>query len=87
MYTKKGEVFPLSMRMLHKQLEDDGLIQADTTGGKRTRVKAIAGKGMRLLWVPRINLDGPTVANEQTRITVPPADFAPSSEATPFDKA
>lgn len=86
-YTKKGEVFPLSMRMLHKQLEDDGLIQADTTGGKRTRVKAIAGKGMRLLWVPRINLDGPTVANEQTRITVPPADFAPSSEATPFDKA
>ena len=67
-YTKKGEAFPLTMRMLHKQLDEDGLITTDTTGGKRTRNKSINGKAVRLLWVPRSNLDGPRVVNEQLRI-------------------
>lgn len=87
-YTKKGEAFPLTMRMLHKQMDEDGLIVTDTTGGKRTRNKSINGKATRLLWVPRANLDGPRVVNEQLRIdpTKPLEEqgFTKIDEPTPF---
>ena len=88
-YTKKGEAFPLTQRMLHKQLAEDGLITPDATGGKRTRNKSIGGKPVRLLWVPRANLDGPRVVNEQLRIDpdrpMEGQSFIPVNEPTPFD--
>lgn len=79
MYAKKGETFPLTMRMLHKQLDEDGLITTDTTGGKRTRNKSINGKAVRLLWVPRANLDGPSAKAEQMRM-----NLASSTESEGF---
>lgn len=81
-YAKKGETFPLTIRMLHKQMDEDGLITPDTTGGKRTRNKSICGKATRLLWVPRIHLDGPSLAAEQLHMdTMTPVDVE-----TPFDE-
>ena len=86
-FTKKGEAFPLTMRMLHKQLDEDGLITTDTTGGKRTRNKSINGKAVRLLWVPRGNLDGPRLVNEQLRMDTShrPQDYTVVTDPTPFD--
>ena len=89
-YRDKGEAFPLTSRILHKQMAEDGLIAPDTTGGKNTRNKSIAGKPVRLLWVPRVNLEGPRVVNEQLRIDPHrPLDdqgFTQVNEPTPFDK-
>jgi len=88
-YRDKGEAFPLTSRILHKQMAEDGLIAPDTTGGKNTRNKSIAGKPVRLLWVPRVNLEGPRVVNEQLRIDPHrPLDdqgFTQVNEPTPFD--
>lgn len=82
-FTKKGEAFPLTPRMLHKQMHEDGLIVTDTAGGKRTRNKQINGKPCRLLWVPRTCLEGPRVVNEQLKMDV--NGFVQVDEPTPFD--
>lgn len=88
-YRDKGEAFPLTPRMLHKQMAEDGLLTPDIAGGKRTRNKSIGGKPVRLLWVPRSCLDGPRVVNEQLRIDPNrPMDgqgFTQVNEPTPFD--
>lgn len=87
-FTKKGEAFPLTSRMLYKQMDEDGLIVPDTAGGKRTRNKTISGRAIRLLWVPRANLDGPRVTHEQLRIDptrpIEQQGFIPTDEPTPF---
>ena len=66
-FAKKGEAFPLSSRMLHKQMEEDGFIQCDSAG-KRSRVKTINGRGVRTLWIPRDRIDGPKPTKEQLRM-------------------
>lgn len=66
-FTKKGEAFPLSSRMLHKQMEEDGMIQPGSDG-KRSRVKTINGKSVRTLWIPRTCIDGPKPGKEQMRM-------------------
>ena len=88
-YRDKGEAFPLTSRMLHKQLAEDGLIMTDIAGGKRTRNKSINGRPVRLLWVPRANIDGPQVANEQMQIDldtpVEKETFTRVDEPSPFE--
>lgn len=66
-FTKKGEAFPLSSRMLHKQMAEDGMVQPGSDG-KRSRVKTINGKGVRTLWIPRDCIDGPKPTKEQMRM-------------------
>ena len=56
LYKDQGSDFMLTKRGLYKQLKDDGLIELDADG-KATRVKAIDGKSVRLLWVPRSRID------------------------------
>ena len=53
--------------MLHKQLAEDGMLQGDSAG-KRTRVKVVDGKGVRMLWIPRTAIDGPSPANVQQKM-------------------
>lgn len=69
LYGDQGMTFPLSKRLLFKQMRDDGLAIAGADG-KTTRSKSVAGKMMRLLWVPRRCMDGsvPPPAEEQISI-------------------
>ena len=57
-YGKRGEIFPLSERMLWKQLAEDGIIVPDEKGGKNMKNKTICGKVQRVLWIPRRLIDG-----------------------------
>ena len=66
-YAKKGEAFPLSARMLFRQMKEDGMLIAGGDG-KNTRVKRIDGKNVRALWVPREKIDGAEPVNEQVKI-------------------
>ena len=74
----QGQAFPLTAKMLYKQMREDGVLTAETTTGtSATRPKWIDGKCQRLLWVPRIHIDGPKTAVEQLRMplaSVPGAD-------------
>ena len=72
-FTKKGEAFPLSTRMLHRQMSEDNLLVGGSDG-KNTRVKRIDGKNARLLWIPRANIDGPAPAKEQMRMDLSGGD-------------
>lgn len=56
-YSKRGESFPLSIRMLGKQMAEDGLITVDASGRKSARVKMIHGKPVRAFWVARTVID------------------------------
>lgn len=79
-YTRKTASFPLTQRMLYKQMMEDGLIIPDANGKKSTRNKSIGGKVMRLLWIPRSVLDGKTERREQQRM-----DFTEvSNDEVPF---
>ena len=84
--TKNGTAFPLTQRMLARQLLEDGLIVPDSEG-KSTRVKTIGGRGARLMWIPRANIDGPQVNSEQTRmdLSAPGDGFKEVSGPTPFE--
>ena len=59
-------------------MREDGVLTAETTTGtSATRPKWIDGKCQRLLWIPRIHIDGPKTAVEQLRMplaSVPGAD-------------
>jgi 5S rRNA maturation endonuclease (ribonuclease M5) len=83
-FTKKGEAFPLSSRMLYKQMDEDGVIQSDNAG-KRARVKTINGKSVRLLWVPRDCIDGPKPTKEQLRMDLNPGDPGEGFKEIPND--
>ena len=62
----QGQAFPLTSKMLYKQLREDGVLTADTTTGtSSTRPKWIDGKPQRLLWIPRVWIDGKQPGGEQ----------------------
>lgn len=82
-YTKKGQAFPLTQRMLYKQMRSDELLTPDAVGNKSTRNKAINGKAMRLLWVSRRFLDGPRAHLEQTKMNLN-GDTDPDDGTLPF---
>lgn len=54
---QNGGIFPLTEKMLTKQLREDGYILFGTADSA-TRPKIIAGKAMRLLWFPASMIDG-----------------------------
>lgn len=64
LYSDQGMTFPLSKRLLFRQLRDDGIIVPDADG-KTTKSKSVGGKIVRLLWIPRRFLDGDTPAPEE----------------------
>ena len=74
----QGQAFPLTAKMLYKQMREDGVLTAETTTStSATRPKWIDGKCQRLLWVPRIHIDGPRTAVEQQRM---PLDGMPGTD-------
>lgn len=83
MCADQGHAFPLTMRMLYKQLREDDVISADS-GGSATRVKRIDGRTQRLLWVPRTEIDGKKDATEQLRMELAGNDgFTETDEELP----
>lgn len=66
----QGQAFPLTAKMLYKQMREDGVLTPETTTStSATRPKWIDGRSQRLLWIPRRMIDGPKVANEQLKMT------------------
>ena len=79
----QGQAFPLTLKMLYKQMREDGVLTPETTTtSSATRPKCIDGKSQRLLWIPRRLIDGPKVAQEQMRM-----DYAAKSDFVPVDDA
>ncbi|MEG1515882.1 MAG: hypothetical protein RSD95_13415 [Clostridia bacterium] len=68
MFTRQGRAFPLSKNGLYKQMRGDGLILYDHENGKSTRQKKINGRVCRLLWVPRVYIDGKSEVQTQTKM-------------------
>ena len=65
----QGQAFPLTSRMLYKQMREDGVLTPEiTTSDSATRPKWADGKSQRLLWIPRKYIDGPKVEQEQQRM-------------------
>lgn len=58
MYAEQGQAFPLSRKMLYKQMKEDGYLMADDTAKVNTKPKNINGKSQRLLWIPRVYIEG-----------------------------
>lgn len=80
---EQGQAFPLTAKMLYKQMREDGVLTAEnTTTSSATRPKWVDGRCQRLLWIPRPLIDGPRVANEQTRMAME-AGFTRTTEAIP----
>lgn len=78
----QGQAFPLTAKMLYKQMREDGVLTAEnTTSTSATRPKWIDGKSQRLLWIPRRMIDGPKVANEQMRMDTMPSGFTVVDDA------
>ncbi len=78
----QGQAFPLTAKMLYKQMREDGVLTAETTTStSATRPKWIDGKSQRLLWIPRRMIDGPKVANEQMRMDTMPSGFTVVDDA------
>ncbi len=75
----QGAAFPLTSKMLYKQMREDGVLTPETmTGSTSTRPKWVDGHCQRLLWIPRVLIDGPTVTKEQQQM-----DFTALSEDDP----
>ena len=65
----QGQAFPLTAKMLYKQMREDGILTAETTTAtSATRPKWIDGKTQRLLWIPRRYIDGPKAAQTQQKM-------------------
>ena len=65
----QGQAFPLTAKMLYKQMREDGILTAETTTAtSATRPKWIDGKTQRLLWIPHRYIDGPKVAQAQKKM-------------------
>lgn len=80
----QGQAFPLTAKMLYKQMREDGILTAETTTStSATRPKWIDGKTQRLLWIPRTMIDGPRVANEQMRMDTMPGGFTETDDDLP----
>lgn len=84
MYVRQGLAFPLTRKGLYRQMKEDGLLLPDAAGQRTTKLKMIQGKGMRLLWVPRVYIDG-TVEPEQVSMRDLEKGFAPvDDKENPF---
>lgn len=68
----QGQAFPLTAKMLYKQMREDGILGAEnTTSTSATRPKWIDGRTQRLLWIPRKYLDGvKPVENHQEKMNM-----------------
>lgn len=66
----QGRAFPLTMKALYKQLREDGVITSETSdkSGTATKGKRVDGRTLRLLWIPRVEIDGRKEVQEQTRM-------------------
>ncbi|MDL2206704.1 hypothetical protein LJC33_07340 [Eubacteriales bacterium OttesenSCG-928-N13] len=53
LHNDQGQAFPLTRKMLYKQMKEDGMLTIDTNAETSTRVKWVDGQSQRLLWVPR----------------------------------
>lgn len=74
LYNDQGVAFPLQRLMLYKQMREDGLLTPDNAGNP-TRGKCVDGQTQRVLWVPRVNIDGkPKQEDKQLRIDDIPTD-------------
>lgn len=58
--TDQGFAFPITMKMLYKQLREDGILGSGNSdrSGAPTKGKWIDGRTQRLLWIPRVEIDG-----------------------------
>jgi hypothetical protein len=55
----QGQAFPLTSKMLYKQMREDGVLTPEaTTSTSATRPKWIDGRSQRLLWIPCKWIDG-----------------------------
>ncbi|MEG2469475.1 MAG: hypothetical protein RSB86_19050 [Comamonas sp.] len=69
MCNEQGQAFPLTSKMLYKQMREDGVLTSETTTStSATRPKWIDGKSQRVLYVPRKYIDGPRVMQEQQQM-------------------
>lgn len=76
----QGQAFPLTLKMLYKQMREDKIIKFEKDG-EPTRPKWIDGRTMRLLWIPRSLLDGPKTESEQTKMDLHSLDgFHPAND-------
>lgn len=65
---EQGVEFPVSLKALYKHLKEDGILRTD--GDSPTKNRWIDGRAVRLLWVPRDQMDGPRVSQEQQRLNL-----------------
>jgi len=66
---EQGQAFPLTVKMLYKQMREDGILTPETTTAtSATRPMWVEGRSLRLLWVPRNYIDGPGVRYEQQKM-------------------
>ena len=66
-YTRQGTQFPLSKRGVMRALKEAGITDCDAGGV--TRVKRVAGRSMRMLFIRRHLIDGGDPPAEQTAFT------------------
>ena len=78
---EQGVEFPVSLKALYKHLRTDGIVTSD--GDTVTRNKRIDGRTVRLLWIPRDQMDGPRVRQEQQRLDMDGYQDV-TGEALPF---
>lgn len=55
---KQETRFPVTLKGLYKHLKEDGICGDAVTEESITRNKRIKGKAMRVLWIPRVKIDG-----------------------------
>ncbi len=72
LYSDQGQAFPLTTRMLYKQMREDGMLVIDESTATSTRGKWIDGQTQRLLWVRRNLIEGPAPVHEQQRMQMNP---------------
>ena len=65
---EQGVEFPVSLKALYKHLKEDGILRTD--GESPTKNRWVDGRAVRLLWVPRDQMDGPKVSQEQQRLNL-----------------
>lgn len=66
LYADQGRTFPLTMKMLYKQLREDGVIEVGNMDSSvATKTKRINGKVQRLLWIPAEKINNDASADQQ----------------------
>lgn len=70
MCADQGRAFPLTMKALYRQLREDGVISTENSdrNGAATKGKWIDGRTQRVLWIPRVEIDGRKELREQMRM-------------------